>query len=399
MSGIEGFIERLSVKCREGLSTYLGGLINVYFFKKSVAVIVTVCFITNILGPAAFASSSDLPGEKEKKEADRIEYVLSNPDIPFTPSAIAQLKVKVEPNGVIMALEQNKKSWRPLGYWNGQNAYTPKADGKFVSEGNEGLRQACAQFFLNHNVPVDVTVIKKHAKSQQEAAKEKLQKELISATMPAPPESIANAAAEQATPMARLLNISTVNGLLNLLKELTDSASKLTSIQKNSILATLANQFGITLKTTAEQLKTIYAFLAQFFANGGTVINCAVESLSTLLGITDTVQKTAIGITMLLADILSGTFNLAKSTTQNQIFTSAAAVQKVAALNGLTLNAFQTNLTGLTQAIKSTTNGVILYLQNHFVTATKVVGDTIYYLDNSVLKKMTSAQWLNQMGE
>lgn len=313
MSKTDELFKRLNVKRLKDLFALLRPFISSLYLKKVVAVIVAVCFITNILGPAAFASNQGLPGEKEKKEAERIEYVLSNPNIPFTPSAIAQLKVKVEPNGVISVLENNKKTWRPLGYWNGQDAFTPKADGKFSKEGNDGLRQACEQYFKNNNVPVDVTVVKKMPKTAEQIAQEKLQKELVSATMPAPPENILKGEEDSQSFTQRFSNIQTVSQLLKVLGILTNSASSLTSGLKESILNNLAKKLGIALNISLDQLKTIYAFLVQFFANGGSVINCAVDSLSSLLGITDTVQKTSIGISLLLTDILSGNFNLQRA--------------------------------------------------------------------------------------
>ncbi|MCX5781903.1 MAG: hypothetical protein NT145_04260 [Elusimicrobia bacterium] len=469
MDKIKDFLKQTVYFCRQYIIFMSRNYLRAYYVNKVIAVTITVCFITNILGPSAFAARTDLPGEKEKKDKERIEYVLSNPNIPYTPAAIAQLKVKVETNGVISVLEQNKKSWRPIGFWNGESAYTPKGDGKFSKEGNEGLKQACLQYFKNKNLPVDVMMIKKGAKDEIEKAKKA--QELASQTIPAPPTAEAKALTNPAnaiqtepiqetseqpaieTPTTQteitqatqetilaptaLVNIQTIPELLNLLQKLinpvresqdianqgneiqlqTDfisiyqqlligifsngvnpqTASDTISNQTDKILKSISEQLNITANVTKDQLKTIYVFLADFFAGGGTVINCAVESLSTLLGVKDTLEKTTIGLTLLLVDIFSGTFDLVKSKALNQIVTSMSAIQTVAKLNGLILNAFQVNIEGLKEALK--TGEVILYLKDHYVTATKVVNDIIYYLDsNGIQKTMTQSQWINNLG-
>ncbi len=399
MIGNGSYPDQLNKYILKPIVEYLHKNPSASYLKKVTAIVVAACFILNIAGPAIYASNQELPGEKEKKERERIEYVLSNPNIPFTPAAIAQLKVKVEPNGVISAFDTSSKTWRSLGYWNGENAYTPKADGKFSKEGNEGLRQACVQYFKNHNVPVDVTVIKKESKVNEQVSKEKRQEEAVSGQIPAPPDIEESLKAiSQTNPLENIINIQSVSQLLDLLKLLTDSASQLSNVEKDRILSSLSNQFGIAINVTQYQLKSIYSFLVQFFANGGSIINCAVQSLSSLLGIADTAEETTIGVSLLLIDIFSGTFDLAKSTAQNQIFTSASAIQTLAKINGVTLNAYQTDLSGLQQALQASTGGVILYLANHFVTATAVIGNTIYYLDNGIAKTMTASQWLNDMG-
>ena len=109
---------------------------------------------------------------------------------------------------------------------------------------DDGLRQACEQYFANHNVPVDVTVVRKQAKSAQEIAQEKQEQELISATMPAPPGTAVYSGEAESSPTAQLFNIQTVQGLLNFFKALTDTSGNLSSVQKNSILLIdFTNQF------------------------------------------------------------------------------------------------------------------------------------------------------------
>lgn len=389
MSKITDFLIRFFNHVRETSHPLFRMFINKYIFKKAVAIIVTACFIFNIASPAVFADELNLPGEKLKKDKARIEYVLSNPNIPFSPAFISQMKVRVAENGVIMVLEQNKKDWRPLGYWNGVNAYTPKGDGRFSKEGNDGLRQACEQYFKNKNVPVDVALVRTDVTPQQEVQKEKLQAEVIPEKTAAPPTT-------QAQP-EQIIKIQNLQDVVNILQSLYSSSSELAQDEKDLILKILSQQLGIAVNLATDQVQNIISFLSQFITQGGSVVNCAVEALANMLGLGDELQKVALGAQLLLTDILSGTFGLIKSTAANQIFTSATAIQTIAKVNGLNLYAYQADIAGLAEALKS--GNVILYLKDHFVTATKVVNDVIYYIDSDgVVKTMSEAQWRNELG-
>ncbi|MCX5782414.1 MAG: hypothetical protein NT145_06900 [Elusimicrobia bacterium] len=152
-------------------------------------------------------------------------------------------------------------------------------------------------------------------------------------------------------------------------------------------------QVTLTIDQIKSDLSTALAGLSQGTI---TIVNCAVDSLATVLGITDPLDKAAISIALLAVDYyIGGTITQAAKV----VLTSMYALQVVAQQAGITMNGYTTDLAGL-KAILDNGGKVILFVDgDHFVTATGVDSDgNITYMENGVQKTMTEQQWLARQG-
>ncbi|MEI8218676.1 MAG: cysteine peptidase family C39 domain-containing protein, partial [Elusimicrobiota bacterium] len=191
------------------------------------------------------------------------------------------------------------------------------------------------------------------------------------------------------TPQSQQDAVNALSSLFNsILKGL-----KLSDDQNN-----LLTKLGLTIEGIknlgAEYLNNAVAYLQSIINNGGTIFNCAVESLNAVL---TGVSKGVLAFQAFLVDIATGNF-LKNQTTPGVVNSSMLAIQRTAAANGMNLDGYATDIAGLLKAIEGGKGAVVqLDLGNgngHFVTITGIKDGIVNYTDSDGKNKtMTMAEF------
>ncbi len=157
---------------------------------------------------------------------------------------------------------------------------------------------------------------------------------------------------------------------------------------------------GLSLDQIAAYIATnSQSIIAYLTSQGSQIFNCAVDSLGNLIGAgTD---KNGLAENIILVDIMTGSLSVQASQGLNDpIQFSALAIQQTAALYGIKLTGFSTDITGLTQAAAGGKPVVVQVTnssgQGHFVVVTSITNGIVTYKDNDgTVKTMKVADFQN----
>ncbi|MCL2144512.1 MAG: hypothetical protein FWH43_03345, partial [Endomicrobia bacterium] len=141
------------------------------------------------------------------------------------------------------------------------------------------------------------------------------------------------------------------------------------------------------LDAVAEGIRTGGSFglavtvLKEFLENGGEIINCSTDALSSVLG-GDAADKGLLAFQTLLADIAIGAFTQ-DSIKDGQINTSMAAMKEVMSSYGREAEGYGLSVDELMNGLKEGESAVLWVDGNHFITVTKKDGDNFSVTDSN----------------
>ncbi|GAB1401955.1 hypothetical protein MASR1M68_08660 [Elusimicrobiota bacterium] len=159
------------------------------------------------------------------------------------------------------------------------------------------------------------------------------------------------------------------------------------------VVKELSKQSGVSEEEISKQLDSLdksvleqaIGLLSQLFAQGGQIINCATDVLASVL---NGVSKGVLALQALLVDIATGAFvaNNRESieSGSNQLMTSMDAMSKVLQSYGKEAVGYAVDLEGFLNGLKEGESGIVWVNENHYVTVTKLADGKYSLTDSNV---------------
>ncbi|MDR3256928.1 MAG: hypothetical protein LBT18_04725 [Endomicrobium sp.] len=397
------------------ISKYFGIYDGKSVFTKSIAILVVVCFILNVVNLPAFASTKDDELRKKQIKTEQTNSgVLYQGDQSYGSVSYMQFledNTDIDENNAILVKNANGK-YEAKGYWDlkTQTAKIIGPDGKAVDndtytnvvknklygvkkEGNTipqrtdtvvvsaipqtTLQSSVPEQSVSERTPVPAVsqLITQSAASQSQAdlSQEQPASEVIS--IASQEQSVAEVSAEEK-----------VQQTLKALADKSKSTKKefIEKSQKNKkydeVVDELVKQTGLSreeveadlAKLSKTQRKGVIDALANLFAQGKTIVFCAADALATVLNATN---KGLLAFQVILADAIAGIFVKNNqdliSGKSNQLMISAQAIQTVLAKYGRKYNGYSASLDNVINALGAGESAILHVGGNHFITITR----------------------------
>ncbi len=158
-----------------------------------------------------------------------------------------------------------------------------------------------------------------------------------------------------------------------------------TSEEYSEVVSGLAQQSGVSEEEVAQQLEEalagkteeeqegIIGLLSSFLAQGGSIVNCAIEALSEVLNIA---SKGVLGLQALLLEISTGIFEKGNADLINagesQLMTSMATMQTIMEQNSQDAFGYVSSIDLFMAGLQSGESAIVWVNEDHYITVTKL---------------------------
>ena len=134
-----------------------------------------------------------------------------------------------------------------------------------------------------------------------------------------------------------------------------------------------------------EETESIIGLLGQFLAQGGSIINCAVEALGEVLNV---VSKGVLGLQALLVEISTGLFEKNNEDLINagetQLMTSMSTMKEIMAEYGKEAEGYMSDLETIMAEMKQGESVIVWVNEDHYITVTKMENGNYSVVDPNV---------------
>jgi hypothetical protein len=157
------------------------------------------------------------------------------------------------------------------------------------------------------------------------------------------------------------------------------------SEEYSQVVSELASQSGVSEEEVAQQLEEalagkteeeqegIIGLLSSFLAQGGSIVNCAIEALSEVLNIA---SKGVLGLQALLLEISTGIFEKGNADLINagesQLMTSMATMQTIMEQNSQDAFGYVSSIDLFMAGLQSGESAIVWVNEDHYITVTKL---------------------------
>ncbi|MDD5021931.1 MAG: hypothetical protein PHR82_07395 [Endomicrobiaceae bacterium] len=414
-------------KAKNTIKQYANNYMQNHVFRKSISLLVTVCFIVNIANLPIYASeyTSIYENKKQQQEmaTESAGQSVSYTDVKsyFNPnSAIDENRMRSMSEGVEGSLLENGETVGAIV--DGEIMTTklgdtsPKKDDKRTGLLERKIGQLAQEEGLGEYNDSAENGQKSFRKKELELAQYNQKIEAVSKKTGFKTKTVAtvlNRLAGRATNLTSTSETESksiadrVKSLFG--KEAGDKSegeepSVITEQTKQEetkpegyeeVVEQLSKQSGVSEEEISNQLDSLdkslleeaIGLLKQLFAQGGQIINCATDALANIL---NGASKGVFALQALLADISTGAFvaNNKESieSGSNQLLTSMDAISSVLQSYGKEAVGYATDLEGFLTGLAEGESGIVWVNEDHYVTVTKLADGNYSLTDSNVIE-------------
>ncbi len=413
-------------KMRERIKGYADNYMKEHVIRKSVSLLVVVCFIVNIANLPAYAGDSNKSLYEKKKQQQEMAEEGASQGVSYTDrqnyynpnAALEDNRMRSMSEGVEGALLENGEAVGSIT----DGEITTKKLGDSASKKDESRTNLLEKKI---GKAAEAEGLGKYNDSEQAGQKSFIKKEIGTGQYNQLIEKVSKATGFKAKTVEAVMKrlASRADGMTAkeekegkgiaervksiFGKEIGDKADGEGAISQTEqtkqdetkpegyeeVVKELSKQSGVSEEEINKQLEGIdknileeaIALLSKLFAQGGEIINCATAVLAEVI---NGVSKGVLALQALLVDIATGAFvsnNKANiESGSNQLMTSMEAMSRVLESYGKEAVGYAVDMEGFLSGLKEGESGIVWVNEDHYITVTKLADGKYSLTDSNV---------------